>query len=92
MKKEGVREWINTVINLLVLLVMVYGVFVINSINVNLKNITAEKGNFGEITSVNANLTNATVGSIRLIKIPEQCDLTVNGSICSNTTGTYIVG
>lgn len=40
--------------------------------------------------ATNTNITN--LGYIRFYKISGTCDLTTNGSICSNTTGTYIVG
>jgi len=42
------------------------------------------------VDMLNRNITNT--GYIKFTKITGPCDLTINGSICSNSTGTYIVG
>ena len=37
------REWINTIISFLMLIAMLVGLFIVNDVNVNLKEINAEK-------------------------------------------------
>jgi hypothetical protein len=44
----------------------------------------------GNVNMSNKNIT--TINYIKFNKVTGACDLTLNGSICSNTTGTYIVG
>lgn len=45
---------------------------------------------FGDTNAHQGNLTN--VSYIKLNEVSGVCDLTINHSICSNLTGTYITG
>ena len=49
---------------------------------------------FDNDNTANLNLTgyNVTTNYLKLNNIGGICDLSVNGTICSNATGTYIVG
>ncbi len=56
------REWINTIISLLMLIAMLVGLFIVNDININLKEINAEKVSTQEIFILSSNGT--ATGSI----------------------------
>jgi hypothetical protein len=41
-KKNEVREWINTIVSILVLVIMILGLLAVNQLNINLKEIKTD--------------------------------------------------
>ena len=66
MKNKELREWINTFIEILILIVMIFGLVQINNLNINLEKVTAISGEFRNINATNASLNYIEMGDAKL--------------------------
>jgi len=81
MGKKKIREWVNTITAILVLIVMIIGLFQIISLNINL-----EKINSKEVTTNKINILNPDGSLSSVIEMEEDGTLKIKGKDNSTLT------